>query len=459
MATLFEKLWHNHIVTTEENRDLLYIDRHFIHEVTSPQAFSGIELAGRKIRRPDRIFATMDHNVPTTMAERTAFLDPQAKLQVDTLAQNCQKYGIELATMGTENNGIVHIIGPEIGLSYPGQTIVCGDSHTATHGAFANLAFGIGTSEVEHVFATQTLWQTKPKTCGIELSGVLINGVTSKDIILKLIAENGVAFGTGYALEFYGVAVAVMTMDQRMTMCNMAIEAGAKYGMVAYDQTTKNYLLATKHAKKLAKNDEIEQKWAQLKTDNSSDFDRIIKLDVSTVAPQITWGTNPSQGVGVDEQLPILTDEDSLKAYEYIGLEQGINAWDIPVEYIFIGSCTNGRLSDLIEGSKYIKGRKVAPNVTAIVVPGSEYTKTKAEELGIAQLYIDAGFQWRLPGCSACLGMNTDQVPAGKHCISTSNRNFAGRQGYKARTHLASVPTAVLAAVSGKIIDSRKEVL
>ncbi len=457
MATLFEKLWDKHIVTREENRDLLYIDRHFIHEVTSPQAFSGIKMAGRKIRRTDKIFATMDHNIPTTAQERLDFLDPQAKLQVDTLAENCKAFGIELADMGEANNGIVHIIGPEMGLSYPGQTIVCGDSHTATHGAFANIAFGIGTSEVEHVFATQTLWQTKPKTLGIKLTGTLKPGVTSKDVILKLIGQHGVSFGTGYALEFYGEAVEKMTMDERMTMCNMAIEAGAKYGMVAYDSVTREYLKHTERAKILVENAEIESEWQKLKTDNETDFDKIVTLDLSTLAPQITWGTNPGQGIGIDEVIPTRTDADSKNAYDYIGLEPNTKAMDIPVDYIFIGSCTNGRLSDLIEGSKYLKGRKVADGVTAIVVPGSEKTRKAAEEMGIAQLYIDAGFEWRLPGCSACLGMNTDQIPAGKHCISTSNRNFAGRQGYKARTHLASVPTAILAAVNGKIVDSREE--
>lgn len=457
MATLFEKLWDKHIVTKEENRDLLYIDRHFIHEVTSPQAFSGIKMAGRKIRRTDKIFATMDHNIPTTAQERLDFLDPQAKLQVDTLAENCKAFGIELADMGEANNGIVHIIGPEMGLSYPGQTIVCGDSHTATHGAFANIAFGIGTSEVEHVFATQTLWQTKPKTLGIKLTGTLQQGVTSKDVILKLIGLHGVSFGTGYALEFYGEAVEKMTMDERMTMCNMAIEAGAKYGMVAYDSVTKEYLKHTERAKSLVENAEIESEWQKLKTDNETDFDKIVTLDLSTLAPQITWGTNPGQGIGIDEVIPTLTDADSKSAYDYIGLEPNTKAIDIPVEYIFIGSCTNGRLSDLIEGSKYLKGRKVAEGVIAIVVPGSEKTRKAAEEMGIAQMYIDAGFEWRLPGCSACLGMNTDQIPAGRHCISTSNRNFAGRQGYKARTHLASVPTAILAAVNGKIVDSREE--
>ncbi|GBU11110.1 3-isopropylmalate dehydratase large subunit [Erysipelotrichaceae bacterium] len=459
MATLFEKLWNSHIVTTEENRDLLYIDRHYIHEVTSPQAFSGIKMAGRKIRRPDRIFATMDHNVPTTAQERLDFLDPQAKLQVETLAENCKNFGIELAEMGTANNGIVHIVGPEMGLSYPGQTIVCGDSHTATHGAFANLAFGIGTSEVEHVFATQTLWQTRPKTLGIKLTGKLDGGVSAKDVILKLIAENGVAFGTGYALEFYGEAVEKMSMDERMTMCNMAIEAGAKYGMVAYDMHTKAYLENTEKAASLVKNAEIESYFQTLKTDDEAEFDKIISLDLMGLAPQITWGTNPGQGIAIDGIVPTLTDSDTLSAYEYMDVHGGMSAMDFPVDYIFIGSCTNGRLSDLIEGAKYLRGRRVADGVRAIVVPGSEKTRMLAEEKGIAKLYTDAGFEWRLPGCSACLGMNTDQIPAGMHCISTSNRNFVGRQGYKARTHLASVQTAVLAAVHGKIVDVRKEQL
>lgn len=457
MATLFSKLWGAHVVVSEVNRDLLYIDRHFIHEVTSPQAFSGLLLAKRKVRRPDLTFATMDHNVPTTKEERHSFVDAQAKLQVDTLVKNCRAHNIELAEMDTENNGIVHVVGPETGLSFPGQTIVCGDSHTATHGAFANLAFGIGTSEVEHVFATQTLWQTKPKAMGIRLDGELKKGVTSKDIILALIAKYGAAFGTGYAIEFYGDAVLKMTMDERMTMTNMAIEAGAKYGMVAYDEVTKAYLQDTPRAQALVENEALEGAWRDLKTDSEADYEKILDLDLDTLIPFITWGTSPEQGVSIASVLPHPKNEDEEKAYAYTKLQAGMRAQDIPVDYVFIGSCTNGRLSDLIEGARYIKGRKIADGVVAIVVPGSEKTRRLAEEMGIAQQYIDAGFEWRLPGCSACLGMNTDQIPAGKHCISTSNRNFVGRQGFNAITHLASVPTAVLAAVHGKIVDSREE--
>lgn len=458
MATLFSKLWDKHVVVKEGNRDLLYIDRHFIHEVTSPQAFSGLKVASRKVRRPDLTFATMDHNVPTTKEERVSFVDMQAKLQVETLIKNCQENGIELAKMDEENNGIVHVVGPETGLSFPGQTIVCGDSHTATHGAFANLAFGIGTSEVEHVFATQTLWQTRPKAMGIRLDGTLAKGVTSKDIILALIAKYSASFGTGYAIEFYGNAVRQMSMDERMTMTNMAIEAGAKYGMVAYDEVTRAYLKNTPRAKALVENEVIEAKWHNLKTDSETDYETILTLDLDTLVPFVTWGTSPEQGVGITETLPLPKNDDEKAAYAYAKLEPEMRAQDIPVDYVFIGSCTNGRLSDLVEGAKYIKGRSVADGVRAIVVPGSEKTRRLAEEMGIAKQYIDAGFEWRLPGCSACLGMNTDQVPAGMHCISTSNRNFVGRQGYNAITHLASVPTAVLAAVNGKIVDSREEV-
>lgn len=458
MATLFAKLWDSHVVVKEENRDLLYIDRHFIHEVTSPQAFSGLKVAGRKVRRADLTFATMDHNVPTTRQERASFIDQQAKLQVETLRQNCADYGIELAAMDEEHNGIVHVVGPEMGLSFPGQTIVCGDSHTATHGAFANLAFGIGTSEVEHVFATQTLWQTRPKAMGIRLDGQLGDGVTSKDAILALIARYGAAFGTGYAIEFYGEAVQQMSMDQRMTMTNMAIEAGAKYGIVAYDETTKAYLANTPRAKALVNHRETERQWQSLRTDCEADFDCILTLDLDTLVPFITWGTSPEQGVGITECLPQPKNDDEIAAYAYTQLQPKMKATHIPVDYVFIGSCTNGRLSDLIEGAKYLKGRTLAPGVVGIVVPGSEKTRKQAEQLGIAKQYSDAGFEWRLPGCSACLGMNTDQIPAGKHCISTSNRNFVGRQGYQAITHLASVPTAVLAAIHGKIVDSREEV-
>lgn len=454
MATLFDKIWQQHVIVENEGRALLYIDRHYIHEVTSPQAFSGLKLVSRKVRVPSRTYATMDHNIPTTIDERISFKDQQSLKQVNKLIENCQEYGIELAQMGDDNNGIVHVIGPEIGLSFPGQTIVCGDSHTATHGAFANVAFGIGTSEVEHVLATQTLWQTKPKSLGVKIEGKFKNGVGAKDLILFLIAKYGTAFGTGYALEFYGEPIIKMTMDQRMTICNMAIEAGAKYGLVAYDNTTYEFLKDTSY---YLENQYDFDQFEDLNTDLESDFDKLIKVNLDELMPYITWGINPSQAVGIEDKLPENNDAQTNDAYEYTKLEVGMNASDIPVDYVFIGSCTNGRLSDLIEGAKYIKGRKVKDNVVAIVVPGSEKTKQEAEKLGIAKLYIDAGFEWRLPGCSACLGMNTDQIPAGMHCISTSNRNFMGRQGVNSITHLSSVPTAVLAAVNGCITDATKE--
>ncbi|MGL4590018.1 MAG: 3-isopropylmalate dehydratase large subunit [Mycoplasmatales bacterium] len=457
MATLFNKLWDKHVVYSKDNRDLLYIDRHYVHEVTSPQAFSGLRLTNRLVKRPDLTFATMDHNIPTTRAERQAFTDPQAKIQVETLVKNCQQYGIEVAEMDSEKNGIVHVIGPETGRSFPGQTIVCGDSHTATHGAFANIAFGIGTSEVEHVLATQTLWQTRPQTLGIKLVNKLAIGVTSKDVILQLIAEHGVSFGTGFAFEFYGEGVLAMTMEERMTMCNMAIEAGAKYGLVAYDQTTFEYMKNTAIGQILIENPATIDYWQTLVTDSETDFDQIVVLDLATVEPFITWGINPSQGVKITENVPEIRDQEDEAAFAYTNLKPGQKAMDIPVDFVFIGSCTNGRLSDLKLGTKYIKGRKVAASVKAIVVPGSEKVRQQAEALGIDKLYTDAGFEWRLPGCSACLGMNTDQVPAGKHSISTSNRNFVGRQGNKAITHLASVPTAVVAALSGRLVDVRKE--
>lgn len=457
MATLFNKLWDKHVVYSKDNRDLLYIDRHYVHEVTSPQAFSGLRLTNRLVKRPDLTFATMDHNIPTTRAERQAFTDPQAKIQVETLVKNCQQYGIEVAEMDSEKNGIVHVIGPETGRSFPGQTIVCGDSHTATHGAFANIAFGIGTSEVEHVLATQTLWQTRPQTLGIKLVNKLAIGVTSKDVILQLIAEHGVSFGTGFAFEFYGEGVLAMTMEERMTMCNMAIEAGAKYGLVAYDQTTFEYMKNTAIGQILIENPATIDYWQTLVTDSETDFDQIVVLDLATVEPFITWGINPSQGVKITENVPEIRNQEDEAAFAYTNLKPGQKAMDIPVDFVFIGSCTNGRLSDLKLGTKYIKGRKVAASVRAIVVPGSEKVRQQAEALGIDKLYTDAGFEWRLPGCSACLGMNTDQVPAGKHSISTSNRNFVGRQGNKAITHLASVPTAVVAALSGRLVDVRKE--
>lgn len=454
MSTVFDKIWMAHVITTHNKRDLLYIDQHFIHEVTSPQAFSGLRVAKRSIRRPEKTFATMDHNIPTTRIERENFTDMQSKLQVDTLRKNCEEFGIELADIDTKNNGIVHIIGPEQGRSLPGKTIVCGDSHTATHGAFAAIAFGIGTSEVEHVFATQTLWQTKPKNLGIEICGILPKGVTAKDVILGIIAKYGVSYGTGFAIEFFGEAIDKMTMEERMTLTNMSIEFGAKYGIIAFDQVTHNYLLETTSSTYALENLDFHK---TLLTDARDDFDEIITFDISHIAPQITWGTSPEQCVGIDCTLPHPRNIDEEKAYEYTRLQAGIDAQDIPVDYVFIGSCTNGRITDLIEGAKYIKGRRVASNVTAFIVPGSEKVARDAKLLGIDKEYIEAGFEWRLPGCSACLGMNTDQIPSGKHCISTSNRNFVGRQGSGAITHLASVPTAVLSALNGKVMDSRRE--
>lgn len=457
MGTLYDKLWEEHSIATQGDLSLLYIDMHYIHEVTSPQAFDGLELANRRLRRPDRTFATMDHNTPTTFDERMNISDELSKIQLDTLKRNCLKHGVRLEDMDSSYNGIIHIIGPELGYTQPGMTIVCGDSHTATHGAFGALAFGIGTSEVEHVFATQTLWQKKLKNLGVKITGTLQNGVFAKDIILSFLKTNGVSVGSGYAVEFYGDAVGAMDMEGRMTLCNMAIEGGAKVGLSAPDEITYEYL---KDRERIVQDGNFEakkDKWRLLRTDSEDDFDRIIEMDISTLKPQITWGTNPGMCVDVDEGFPAIRDENDRKAYEYMGLKEGDLPEDIPVSEVFIGSCTNGRYSDLEAAAAYVKGKKVADNIRAVVVPGSMQVKLAAERSGLARIFIDAGFEWRLPGCSSCLGMNPDIIGAYKHCVSTSNRNFEGRQGANSRTHLASPATAAACAVHGRIVNVSRE--
>ena len=457
MKTLFDKVWEKHVITGNEGEaQLLYIDLHLIHEVTSPQAFSGLRIAERKVRRPDLTFGTMDHNTPTIMEDRYNIVDETSKAQLDALKKNCEEFGIELADMFNERNGIVHMVGPELGLTLPGKTVVCGDSHTATHGAFGAIAFGIGTSEVEHVLATQTLWQKKPKTMGIEISGKLQKGVYAKDIILHLIKTYGIALGNGYAFEFFGDTIKSLSMEERMTICNMAIEAGGKSGIIAPDEITFEYI---KNREFSPKGKDLEKKineWKELYTDDVSAFDKYIKLDVSNLVPQVTWGTNPEMGINVTEKFPEIKDHNDEKAYEYMGLKPGQTPFDIPLKHVFIGSCTNGRLSDLEIVAKIVKGKKVVPNITAVVVPGSQVVKKAAEENGIAQILKDAGFEWREAGCSTCLGMNPDLIPAGEHCASTSNRNFEGRQGKGARTHLVSPAMAAAAAIYGKFVDVRK---
>lgn len=454
--TLFDKLWQRHVVYGKAGApQLLYIDLHLIHEVTSPQAFAGIREAGRSLRHPERTFATMDHNIPT--ADIFNFTDLIAKKQIDTLRANCDEFDVQLCDNGSQRQGIVHMMGPETGLTQPGKTIVCGDSHTATHGAFGALAFGIGTSEVEHVFATQTLWQNKPKNMGIKITGKLSKGVYAKDIILALIAKYGTNFGVGYAAEFCGETIERLSMEERMTICNMAIEGGAKIGLIAPDEKTFEYVEDRQYAPKNM-TAAIED-WKQLYTDEDAQYDKVLTLEVGELVPFVTWGTNPEMGVPFDGTFPAITSPDIQQAYDYMDLNPGQTPADIPIGYVFIGSCTNGRLSDLQEAAKIVAGKKVNDQVTAIVVPGSRPVRKAAEKIGFDKIFKAAGFEWREPGCSMCLGMNPDRVPAGVHCASTSNRNFQGRQGKDARTHLCSPAMAALAAINGNFVDSRKEVI
>lgn len=451
--TMFDKLWNRHVVAGNEgDPQLIFVDLQLIHEVTSPQAFEGLRENHRQVRHPERTFATLDHNVPTEDIFNVQ--DAISRKQIETLEKNTKEFGIRLADLGDQDQGIVHVIGPELGLTHPGMVIVCGDSHTATHGAFGSIAFGIGTSEVEHVLATQTIWQTKPKTMGVHVHGQLPKGVYAKDIILGLIAREGVAFGNGYAIEYYGDTIDALSMEERMSICNMTIEGGAKYGCIQPDQTTFDYV---KNRKYTPKNIEAAiEDWRTLTTDSTDDFDRIVDFDVSGLAPMVSWGTNPGMTVPVDQEFPAIKDDDDRKAYDYIGLVPGQKAAEIPIEYAFFGSCTNGRLSDLKIEAAILKGRHISDKVTALVVPGSRRVKLAAEKLGLDQIFKDAGCQWREPGCSACLGMNPDQVPAGIHCASTTNRNFEGRQGPGARTHLASPAMVAYAALNGHFVDIRK---
>lgn len=452
--TLFDKIWDQHTITGQQGEpQLLYIDLHLIHEVTSPQAFEGLRMQKRTLRRPDLTFGTLDHNVPTV--DIFNIKDDIANKQIQALQQNCKDFNVTLFDMGSDEQGIVHMVGPEMGLTQPGKTIVCGDSHTATHGAFGAIAFGIGTSEVEHVFATQTLWQTKPKNLKINVTGQLPKGVYAKDIILHLINQHGVDFGTGYALEFAGETIRNLSMEGRMTICNMAIEAGAKYGLIQPDNTTFAYLEGRRYAQNIE--DKLDD-WRKLYSDDDAQFDKIIELDVSTLEPQVTWGTSPEMGVSFSTPFPEIQNVNDERAYQYMGLKPGQLATDIPLGYVFLGSCTNARISDLVEASHIVKGNQVHENITAIVVPGSRQVKKEAEAMGLDTIFKDAGFEWREPGCSMCLGMNPDQVPAGVHCASTSNRNFEGRQGKGARTHLVSPAMAAAAAIHGRFVDVRKMV-
>ena len=452
--TLFDKLWDRHVITGPEGEpQLLYVDLHLIHEVTSPQGFDGLRETNRPVRRPDKTIATVDHNVPTE--DIYNIKDLISKKQIEALQKNCAEFNIPLMDIGTANQGIVHMVGPELGATQPGKIVVCGDSHTATHGAFGAMAFGIGSSEVEHVFATQSIWQKKPKSMGVKITGKLPAGVYAKDIILHLIATYGAAFGSGYAIEFYGDTVEALTMEERMTICNMSIEFGAKIGMMAPDQTTYDYLRGRRYAPENM--EKAIADWETLKSDLDAVYDTDIAIDVSDLAPYVTWGTNPGMGVQFGEKFPEIQDKNDERAYNYMDLQPGQTAEEIPLGFVFIGSCTNARLSDLIEAAKYVKGGKVPAHIQAMVVPGSRTVRDAAAELGLDKIFIDAGFEWREPGCSACLGMNPDKVPAGVHCASTSNRNFEGRQGKGSRTHLVSPAMAGAAAVNGKFVDIRKE--
>jgi len=465
--TTFEKIWDSHVVYEKEGGpSLLYIDRHLIHEVTSPQAFDGLRLSKRRVRRTDLTYATMDHNVPTS-DRSLPIVDQVSATQIRTLAQNCKEFGITLYDMHSPDQGIVHVIGPELGLTLPGTTIVCGDSHTSTHGAFGAFALGIGTSEVEHVLATQTLWMDRPKTFEINLQGRRKNkhAVTAKDMILYVIRTIGTAGGTGYVLEYRGDAMSDLSMENRMTICNMSIEAGARAGLVTPDEATFEYVKGRRYAPKGEQFDKAVEYWKGLRTDANAGFDKSMAFDVGALAPQVSWGTNPGMVVGVDERVPHPDEfaqgngnesKAAKRALEYMALEPGTPVTGIKLDRVFIGSCTNSRLEDLAEASVVVKGRRVSPSVRAMVVPGSQQVKWAAEKLGLDRIFKDAGFEWRESGCSMCLGMNPDILSPGERCASTSNRNFEGRQGSGGRTHLVSPIMAAAAAIEGHFVDVRE---
>ena len=453
--TMAEKVWNRHVVRSSDGEpDLLYIDMHLVHEVTSPQAFDGLRMAGRSVRRPDRTIATMDHNVPTT-ALSGPVEDPISARQMEVLAANCEEFGITLLAMGDPNQGIVHIIGPELGLTQPGMTIVCGDSHTSTHGAFGALAFGIGTSEVEHVLATQTLPQSRPKTMVVEVVGPLAEGVGPKDLVLAIIGQIGTGGGMGHIIEYRGDAIRGLSMEGRMTVCNMSIEGGARAGMIAPDDTTFAYIEGRRYAPKGADWDDAVSDWRSLTTDPGATFDRTVTVDASKLSPYVSWGTNPSQVVPIASSVPDpgsfdrAAREAASRALAYMGLAPGTAMRDVAVDTVFIGSCTNGRIEDLRAAAGVLAGRKVSGGVRALVVPGSGAVKEQAEREGLDQVFTDAGFEWRNPGCSMCLAMNPDKLAPGERAASTSNRNFEGRQGRGGRTHLVSPAVAAATAVAG----------
>lgn len=460
--TLFDKIWDKHIVQQiEGGPSVLYIDKHFIHEVTSPQAFKGLEKRGLKVFRPQQVIATADHNVPT-LNQHLPIKDELSRLQVQQLIENCQKHGIELYGLGHRYQGIVHVIGPELGITQPGMTIVCGDSHTSTHGAFGSIAFGIGTSEVEMVFASQCLLQGKPRLMRINVEGELKKGVVSKDIVLYILSKISASGATGYAVEFAGSAIRSLSMEARMTICNMSIEMGGRCGLIAPDETTFNYIKGREFAPKGTEWDQKRSGWEKLYSDEDALFDKEYHFKAEDIEPMITYGTNPGMGIGVSEKIPTLQtinemDKSGLeKSLAYMGLQQGTAIKGQKVDYVFIGSCTNSRIEDLRMVASFVKGKKKADDVEVWIVPGSKQVEAQAIEEGIDKVFEEAGFMLRQPGCSACLGMNEDKIPAGKYCISTSNRNFEGRQGAGARTLLASPLTAAAAAITGVVTDVRE---
>ena len=460
--TLYQKVFDAHVVREVAGETpLIYIDRHLVHEVTSPQAFDGLRAMNRPLRRPDLTWATMDHNVSTTTKDIAASGE-MARIQMETLADNCKEFGVRLYDLNHKYQGIVHVMGPELGITLPGTTIVCGDSHTATHGAFGSLAFGIGTSEVEHVMATQTLKQGRAKTMRISVNGKLAEGISAKDVVLAIIGKVGHAGGTGYVVEFAGEAIAGLSMEGRMTVCNMAIELGAKAGMIAPDQTTIDYIRGKEFAPKGESLDQAIAYWLSLKSDQGAHFDAEVILDAADIAPQVTWGTNPGQVIAVNEPIPapesfsdLMEQQSARKALAYMDLQPGQKLTDVTIDKVFIGSCTNSRIEDLRAAAAIARGRKVAAGVQALVVPGSEQVKAQAEAEGLDKIFLEAGFEWRLPGCSMCLAMNNDRLQPGERCASTSNRNFEGRQGRAGRTHLVSPAMAAAAAVTGRFADIR----
>jgi 3-isopropylmalate/(R)-2-methylmalate dehydratase large subunit len=464
--TLFEKVWKSHVIVEKESGpSLIYIDRHLVHEVTSPQAFDGLRMNNRQVRRPDLTIATMDHNVPTS-DRSLPILDQTSAVQIQTLEKNCKDFGITLFDINSPNQGIVHVIGPQLGITLPGSTIVCGDSHTSTHGAFGALALGIGTSDVEHVLASQSMWLEKPKPFEIKVEGKIKNphAVTAKDIVLSIIKNIGTGGGTGTVIEYTGQGISDLSMEQRMTICNMSIEAGARAGMIAPDEKTFDYLRDRKYTPK--NYESLVEQWRDtLKTDSDAKFEKEFVLDINDIAPQVSWGTNPGMTCDVTDNIPTPDEysngdenqkKGAQKALDYMDLKSGTAIEDIKINRVFIGSCTNARLEDLIEASKVVNGQKVSSDVSAMVVPGSQMVKKQAEELGLDKIFINANFEWREAGCSMCLGMNPDILSPGDRCASTSNRNFEGRQGTGGRTHLVSPVMAAAAAINGHFVDVRK---